>query len=307
MWWSMAGARRVEGRRQGVVSDGVGGRTAIAAFSARREGVARGVSSRSLVSFGLAQRAGVFRRDEVAIGPRCESSRRVIMNHPGGSSATWIGATRSGDGTGRTRGGGVGGWVVAGRPDAAREMLHLTLPAECRPVPPPPPQKPLLSFFGRGRSAKPPPLKKQPDDDDADDDDDDDDDDDELRDGDGVLVDDGLVLPPTCTSPYRRAHAHAMRGLGAALRRTVAIVCWSDVVVNFFTGRINVENGVLEPMPTFKRWVLPGVLLQARALSPSRLSLTLLSPDSPDSFSHNLLGHNQSSSFSLKSSESQPS
>jgi hypothetical protein len=67
----------------------------------------------------------------------------------------------------------------------------------------------------------------------------------------------------------------ALQSFGlASLRILMAIVLFAadfifffDVPVTFFTGRFNPNNGVLEPMPTFVRWVAPGVLLQL-ALNP---------------------------------------
>jgi hypothetical protein len=67
----------------------------------------------------------------------------------------------------------------------------------------------------------------------------------------------------------------AFQSLGLAvlrILRTIVLfvadfIFFFDVPVTFFTGRFNPNNGVLEPMPTFVRWVAPGVLLQL-ALNP---------------------------------------
>jgi hypothetical protein len=42
----------------------------------------------------------------------------------------------------------------------------------------------------------------------------------------------------------------------------VAIVCYFDVFVTFFTGVFDSETGVLEPKPFFSRWIIPGLTLQ---------------------------------------------
>ena len=40
------------------------------------------------------------------------------------------------------------------------------------------------------------------------------------------------------------------------------LVCFLDVFLTFFTGRINPKTGRMEPPPWFQRWVVPGLVLQ---------------------------------------------
>ena len=42
----------------------------------------------------------------------------------------------------------------------------------------------------------------------------------------------------------------------------VGLVVFLDVPISFLTGEIDDETGVLRPKPFFKRWILPGLLLQ---------------------------------------------
>ena len=47
-----------------------------------------------------------------------------------------------------------------------------------------------------------------------------------------------------------------------ALILTVQTIYFLDVFITFFTGRFNPQNGMLEPVPAFQRWVAPGMALQ---------------------------------------------
>jgi hypothetical protein len=42
----------------------------------------------------------------------------------------------------------------------------------------------------------------------------------------------------------------------------VGTICFLDVFVTFFEGELHPETGVLVPKPMFKRYVLPGLMLQ---------------------------------------------
>ena len=42
----------------------------------------------------------------------------------------------------------------------------------------------------------------------------------------------------------------------------VSIVCFLDVFVTFFTGEIDPTSRELVPKPFFRRWILPGLLMQ---------------------------------------------
>jgi hypothetical protein len=39
-------------------------------------------------------------------------------------------------------------------------------------------------------------------------------------------------------------------------------VCFLDVFITFFIGRLNEDTGSLEPAPFFQRWIIPGLMLQ---------------------------------------------
>jgi len=74
-----------------------------------------------------------------------------------------------------------------------------------------------------------------------------------------------LVRPWYCKEPFVTAQSMYISVLRFMLTQTlvvVAIVCYLDVFVTFFTGVFDSDTGVLEPKPFFTRWVIPGLTLQ---------------------------------------------
>lgn len=74
-----------------------------------------------------------------------------------------------------------------------------------------------------------------------------------------------LKRPWFCKEPFVTAQSMYISVLRFMLTQTlliIAIVCYFDVFVTFFTGIFDSETGVLEPKPFFTRWVIPGLTLQ---------------------------------------------
>lgn len=74
-----------------------------------------------------------------------------------------------------------------------------------------------------------------------------------------------LHRPWFCKEPFVTTQALYIDVLRFMLTETlliIAIVCYLDVFVTFFTGVFDSETGVLEPKPWFVRWILPGLALQ---------------------------------------------
>lgn len=66
-------------------------------------------------------------------------------------------------------------------------------------------------------------------------------------------------LPEYCsTAPNDHWAIH----VGRILTAFSFFIATLDVPIFFMTGKINEANGLLEPRPSFERWILPGVLIQ---------------------------------------------
>ena len=74
-----------------------------------------------------------------------------------------------------------------------------------------------------------------------------------------------LSRPWFCKEPYvtmQSMYISAVRFMLAETIVIVAVVCYLDVFVTFFTGVFDSDTGVLEPKPFFARWIMPGLTLQ---------------------------------------------
>ena len=74
-----------------------------------------------------------------------------------------------------------------------------------------------------------------------------------------------LKRPRYCKEPWvttQSMYVSVMRFLLTETLEIVAIVCYCDVLVTFFTGEFNSDNGVQEPKPFFAQWIIPGLTLQ---------------------------------------------
>jgi len=72
-------------------------------------------------------------------------------------------------------------------------------------------------------------------------------------------------LPWYCTRPYSTFHdwyRSSWNFVIDQLQIVIALICFVDVFVKFFTGDIDPITGELRPKPFFKRWIFPGLLLQ---------------------------------------------
>ena len=72
-------------------------------------------------------------------------------------------------------------------------------------------------------------------------------------------------LPWYCSKPYSSIH-NCYRSIWNyiidEIKVIISIVCFLDVFVKFFTGKIDPTTGELRPKPFFRRWIFPGLLLQ---------------------------------------------
>jgi hypothetical protein len=74
-----------------------------------------------------------------------------------------------------------------------------------------------------------------------------------------------LTRPWFCKEPYvtmQSMYISVVRFMISETLVIVAVVCYLDVFVTFFTGIFDSETGVLEPNPFFTRWIIPGLTLQ---------------------------------------------
>jgi hypothetical protein len=55
----------------------------------------------------------------------------------------------------------------------------------------------------------------------------------------------------------------------------IGVICFLDVFVTFFTGKIDVDTGILSPKPFFERWFIPGLIMQL-AINPKVESASLV-------------------------------
>jgi hypothetical protein len=72
-------------------------------------------------------------------------------------------------------------------------------------------------------------------------------------------------VPLYCTKPYSVIHdAYRMTWnfVYDQILGIIAVICFLDVFVKFFTGEYDPITGELKPKPFFRRWILPGLLLQ---------------------------------------------
>lgn len=69
-------------------------------------------------------------------------------------------------------------------------------------------------------------------------------------------------LPDFCHTDIHTFRRDAVRAVTDAITLVVTVVATLNVPITFFTGMLNAANDVLEPTPFFKRWIIPGLLLQ---------------------------------------------
>ncbi len=75
------------------------------------------------------------------------------------------------------------------------------------------------------------------------------------------------VKPPPwyCTKPYsvvQDAYRRTWNFVVDQILGIIAVICFFDVFVKFFTGELDPMTGELKPKPFFRRWIIPGLLLQ---------------------------------------------
>ena len=75
------------------------------------------------------------------------------------------------------------------------------------------------------------------------------------------------VQPPPwyCTKPYsvvQDAYRRTWNFVVDQILGIIAVICFFDVFVKFFTGEFDPMTGELKPKPFFRRWIIPGLLLQ---------------------------------------------
>jgi hypothetical protein len=74
-----------------------------------------------------------------------------------------------------------------------------------------------------------------------------------------------LTRPWFCREPYvtmQSMYINVVRFILSETLVIVAVVCYLDVFVTFFTGIFDSDTGILEPKPFFTRWFIPGLTLQ---------------------------------------------
>eukprot|EP00533_Pseudo-nitzschia_delicatissima_P003540 CAMPEP_0116089648 /NCGR_PEP_ID=MMETSP0327-20121206/6534_1 /TAXON_ID=44447 /ORGANISM="Pseudo-nitzschia delicatissima, Strain B596" /LENGTH=826 /DNA_ID=CAMNT_0003580847 /DNA_START=81 /DNA_END=2561 /DNA_ORIENTATION=- len=72
-------------------------------------------------------------------------------------------------------------------------------------------------------------------------------------------------LPWYCTRPYCGIHNVYRRTWNFIIDQVqgiISVICFFDVFVKFFTGEFDPITGELQPKGWFRRWILPGLLLQ---------------------------------------------
>ena len=108
------------------------------------------------------------------------------------------------------------------------ELLNLSLAPQCLPPPPPPPPGPLVRLHLRRPPPPPPPL------------------------------------PDYCSTGVTPTLLIGV--ISPILAAAVAIIAAVDVAVDFFTGVVDPQTGILVPPRPLKRWLLPpnvGTILKA--------------------------------------------
>ena len=72
-------------------------------------------------------------------------------------------------------------------------------------------------------------------------------------------------LPWYCVKPYstiQDAYRRTWNFVVDQILGIISVICFFDVFVKFFTGELDAVTGELKPKPFFRRWIIPGLLLQ---------------------------------------------